>query len=119
MHSHHGAHLAVLPRPEDIVRISKQGRELNRPRILIHLAISKIELTLVRIGRPVGQDELQFPLFRTGTQKLFAKSEIFLFADCEVVSDGVEGRNSRESSARSTHQIADLSLGNTGDAVDG
>src|SRR6266850_3942306 len=119
MLSHHGAHLAVLPRPEHIVWIRKQGRELNRACILIHLAISKIELTLVRIGRPVSQNELQFPLFRTGTQKLFAKYEIFLFADCEVVSDGIEGRNSRENSARSAHQIPDLSLGNTGDAVDG
>jgi len=43
--SHDGAHFAVLPRSEHIPWVRKTRGELDRARILIHLAISKIKFT--------------------------------------------------------------------------
>ncbi len=64
LHSDHGAHLAVLPGPENIAGIRKERRQLDRAGILIHLAIRKIEFTWMRICGSVSEDELQFPVLR-------------------------------------------------------
>src|SRR3984957_3997940 len=110
LHTHRGTAFAVLPGPENIAGIRKEGRQLDRARVLIHLAIRKIERTRMRILRPVSQNELQLPARRTGIRKLFSQSKILLLADSEIVSDRVERGKRRQCATARAHQTANLRL---------
>jgi hypothetical protein len=87
------------------------------------LSIREIEFALVGISRSVGKDKLELEVVETPAlfrlaQKRFRVAQVILLAEREINLDRIECRNSRERIARRTHQIADLRLRQTGNAVD-
>src|SRR3984957_20682116 len=79
--SDHGADLAILPGAENISGIRKQSRQLNCAGILIHLSISKIKFSRIRICGSIGEDELQLPVILVWVRDPLLQREILLFAD--------------------------------------
>ena len=65
----------------------------------------------------VGEDELQLPVILVWVRDPLLEREVFLFADSEIVSDGIERRNCSQRSAAGVYQVPYLCLRNTGDAV--
>src|SRR3984957_8309308 len=115
--SDHGADLAILPGAEDISGIRKQRRQLNRAGILIYLSIRKIKFAWMRICGSIGEDELQLPVIPVWVRDPLLEREILLFADSEIVSDGIDRRNCSQDSAAGVYQVPYLCLRHTGDAV--
>jgi len=88
----------------------------------VHLSIGEVKRAFLRISRAVGKDQLQFEMIETATlfraaEKRFRIAQVILFAEREVNLDRIERRDCCQRIAGGAHQIANLCLGQTGDAV--
>jgi Permease MlaE len=86
---------------------------------LVDLPPGKGVLSLVRVGRTVGENQLQRRR-GVGWLVLLREPEIFLFAHRESDLDRIDRRNGCNGVRRCrAHQIADLNLRIAGDAING
>src|SRR6202521_2643508 len=90
------ANFAVPAGPQNISGVGKKPGDPNRARILIHLAVCKVECAFMCIREAVGQNQFETQILVSRLpsclrRKPFVPIEVLALADGEIDLDGVDG----------------------------
>ena len=114
-----GTDLGKLSGPNDISGIVEEGREFNRACLHIHLAVGKGKEPFIGMDLAGRKDQIQGNVLETGPA-VSDNLEVLLLADRDIDLDRIKGRDRCQFLDQSgADEIADLGLGNAGDAVNG
>ena len=110
---------AELARPQEVVGVREQRGDLEGASGHVRLAVEDGDLACLRIDRSVDQDQLERQVlwFLAGGDRGIGQLEVFTFADVEVDLYRVHCRHGGQFRlAVGAEQVADLRLGDAGDA---
>jgi hypothetical protein len=118
---HRCPYLAVLAGAQQVVGIGEQGCDLEGAGAHIDLPVEHGRLARVRVKRAIHQEQLKRDMLRllARSESRVGNLEILALADVEIDLDRIDGRHGGQFGRHArTQQVADLRLGDAGNAAD-